>query len=128
MSHIRVKTRVTLEGIYGSTEEVTMYADHNNSSDYTTIYLSSSNGRITQGIDSFGEWGDRDEWTALQDLMHPYKEDGTLLDEVEHYCDLEWDEENKTYFEKPYNDSVYENNPDIKRPTPPQRTTKLKLP
>jgi hypothetical protein len=38
MSRIRVKTKYNTEGIYGSTEEKILYADHNNSSDYVTYY------------------------------------------------------------------------------------------
>jgi hypothetical protein len=38
MSHVRIKTKYKEEGTYGSTEEHTIYADHNNCCDYVTFY------------------------------------------------------------------------------------------
>lgn len=38
MSGFYVKTKYNTEGSYGSTEENSIYAHHNNSSDYVTIY------------------------------------------------------------------------------------------
>lgn len=38
MSSIRVKTKYNTEGPYGTTEEHTIFANHNNSSDYVTYY------------------------------------------------------------------------------------------
>lgn len=38
MSSIRVKTKYYTEGVYGSTEEKTLYCVHNNTSDYVTYY------------------------------------------------------------------------------------------
>lgn len=38
MSHLKVKTNYNVEGSYGTVESHTVYADHNNSSDYVSFY------------------------------------------------------------------------------------------
>jgi hypothetical protein len=38
MSHIRLKTKYTTEGPWGTTEEHTVYAHHNLSCDYVTFF------------------------------------------------------------------------------------------
>jgi len=38
MSSVRVKTTYNTEGPHGTTEEHSIYANHNNSSDYVTYY------------------------------------------------------------------------------------------
>ena len=87
MSHTRVKTTYSVEGIYASTETKTLYCHHNHSSDYTTFFDDENETDTT--IMCFGEWETgNDLWDAMNRLWFPYKGDwgcSELKDGVEFY-------------------------------------------
>lgn len=92
MSHTRVKTTYSVEGAYGSTENRTLYCDHNHSSDYVRFY--DEDGSTTEMC--FGEWeSGNDLWDAMNRLWFPYKGEwgrSELKDGVEHYVKGPWEE------------------------------------
>ena len=97
MSHTRVKTTYSVQGIYASTETKTLYCHHNHSSDYTVFY--DEDGSVTQM--SFGEWEKGNNlWDAMERLWFPFKDKwyGELKDGVEYYYKAPWevDSINKT--------------------------------
>ncbi len=86
MSHTRVKTTYSVEGVYASTETKTLYCHHNRSSDYTTFFDDENETDTT--IMCFGEWETgNDLWDAMNRLWFPYKGEwgGELKDGVEYY-------------------------------------------
>lgn len=88
MSHTKVKTTYSIEGVYGSTDQVELYCDHNHSNDFVTFY--DENGRSPNMI--FGQWEPgNDLWDAMLRLMEPFKANGELKDKVEYYSKGSWE-------------------------------------
>lgn len=74
-------------GIFGSTETAVLYCFHNDiGNSHVTFY--DECGEVETM--SFGSWvsGD-DKWDAMNRLMFPYKDDGSLKDGVEYASDDE---------------------------------------
>jgi len=81
MSHHRVKTTYKENsGYYGSEETLTLYADHNNSCDITTIY--DGKGEV---ILCYENWMKDTLVDALNRLDAPFKENRELEDGVEYW-------------------------------------------
>jgi len=92
MSHTRVKTTYSQEGIYGSTETVELYCHHNHSCDYTTFFW--DDGSVARM--SFEEWDSgNDLWDAMNRLYYPFKDEwgGELKDGVEYYYKAPWEKQ-----------------------------------
>lgn len=83
MSHVRVKTKYNVEGAYGSIEERTLYADHNNSCDIVTFYDQDGNWLL-----SVEDTMDNNLLDAINRLYMPFVGTGAdykLDKDVEHY-------------------------------------------
>jgi len=74
MSHLRVKTKYNTEGSFGSTEEKTLYAHHNLSSDYVTFY--DDDGDVIMVVP---DTIDNNVLDAINRLYDPYEGNGRKL-------------------------------------------------
>lgn len=79
MSSFKVKTTYNTEGIYGSTEEKTLYAVHNNSSDYVTFY--DEDGEILLVVP---DTVSNNILEAIIRLYQPYENGSVLKPDVEY--------------------------------------------
>ena len=93
MSHTRLKTTYSIEGLFASTDTLTLYCHHNHSTDRVTFY--DDDGSISTM--QFDEWvSGNDLWDAVLRLMMPYKGEWgkELKDKVEyHYGKWPWEKE-----------------------------------
>ncbi len=87
MSHTKVKTTYSEEGIYGSTNERVLYCHHNHSCDTVVFYNEQGDVQLM----AFGEWeSGNDLWDAMNRLWFPFKDKwfGDLKDGVEYYNEI----------------------------------------
>lgn len=92
MSHTRVKTTYSNQGIYGSTETIELYCHHNHSCDCTVFYW--KNGEVVKAC--FNDWeSGNDLWDAMQRLWFPFKEEWgkELKGGVEYYSKAPWEQD-----------------------------------
>lgn len=88
MSHTRVKTTYSEEGLWGNTETKELFCHHNGVTDSVVFYTSEYEDGEDIPCMVFDEWESRNnKWDAMQRLWFPYKEEwgGELKDGVEYY-------------------------------------------